>query len=93
MLHQEDAETPVLREAAHELTERAQDVATLNKRAHQIMSRKPITARPDTLLPDAVKMILEHRISCLPVTDDQMHPLGIVSWRDVLKTLTPEESK
>jgi acetoin utilization protein AcuB len=74
----------------HELAERAQDMATLNKRAHQIMTRKPIAVGPDTSVPDAVAVVLQHNISCLPVVDEQQHPVGIVSWRDILTTLVPK---
>ena len=74
----------------HDLTERTQDAATLNKRAHQIMTRKPIVATPDTTIEQAAALILEHRISCLPVVDEQSHPVGIVTWRDILKTIVSQ---
>jgi acetoin utilization protein AcuB len=75
----------------HDLAERTQDVATLNKRAHQIMTRAPISAGPDMMLQEAIGLILEHRISCLPVVDEQSHPVGIVTWRDLLKTLAADQ--
>jgi acetoin utilization protein AcuB len=77
----------------HDLAERTQDVATLNKRAHQIMTRAPIFARPDATLAQAIGLILEHRISCLPLVDEQSHPLGIVTWRDLLKALAPDQNQ
>ena len=67
-------------------TENARDTATLNKRVHQIMSRKPITLPPDALIADAVKLLLAHRISCIPIVNAQFQPIGIVSWRDLLRT-------
>jgi acetoin utilization protein AcuB len=72
------------------ITESARDLATLNKRVHQIMSRQLITLHPQALIADAVRLFLEHRISCIPVVDDGFKPVGIVSWRDVLKSLPPE---
>jgi len=69
--------------------ETARDVATLNKRVHQIMSRKPVTLGPQAQLREAVEVFLTHRISCIPVVDARMQPLGIVSWRDVLRALQP----
>ncbi len=66
--------------------ENARDAATLNKRVHQVMSRKPITLTPDAPLADAVKLLLEHRISCIPIVDEQFRPVGIVSWRDLLRS-------
>jgi len=67
--------------------ETARDTATLNKRVHQIMSRKPITLRPESDVAEAIELFLTHSISCIPVVDDAMKPIGIVSWRDVLKSL------
>ncbi|HEY2779183.1 MAG TPA: CBS domain-containing protein [Steroidobacteraceae bacterium] len=68
-------------------TENARDVATLNKRVHQIMSRELITLQPRAAVADAVQLFLEHRISCIPVIDAARTPVGILSWRDVLKAL------
>jgi len=66
--------------------ENARDIATLNKRVHQIMSREPITLRPQAPLADAVRLFLSHRISCIPIVDDGFRPVGIVSWRDLLRS-------
>jgi acetoin utilization protein AcuB len=68
-------------------TENARDVATLNKRVHQIMSRELITLQPRAAVADAVQLFLEHRISCIPIIDAAFKPVGILSWRDVLKAL------
>jgi acetoin utilization protein AcuB len=68
--------------------ETARDLATLNKRVHQIMSRNPVTLPPDAGISQAVDLILEHRISCIPIVDDAGKPVGIVSWRDLLKSLS-----
>jgi acetoin utilization protein AcuB len=76
----------------HDLAERTQDAATLNKRVHQIMTRAPISARPDATFDQAISLILEHRISCLPVVDEQSHPIGIVTSRDLLKALAPHQN-
>ncbi len=67
------------------ISETDRDRATLNKRAHQIMSRKLITVETDTTVEAAAQLLLEHRISCLPVvtTDGQLE--GIVTWRDLLR--------
>jgi acetoin utilization protein AcuB len=68
--------------------ETARDLATLNKRVHQIMTRHPITLQPHSEIAEAAHLLLAHRISCIPVVDDGRKPVGIVSWRDVLKSLT-----
>src|ERR1700684_2676813 len=63
-------------------TETARDLATLNKRVHQIMTRHPITLHPQSEIAEAARVLLTHRISCIPVVDDERKPVGIVSWRD-----------
>ncbi len=63
------------------------DKATLNKRVHQVMTRKPITVHKNADIIEAVKLFNSHTISCLPVVDAAMKPIGIVTWRDILKEL------
>jgi acetoin utilization protein AcuB len=67
--------------------ETARDMATLNKRVHQIMSRNPITLHPEAQVADAVQLLLNQRISCIPIVDREFKPVGILSWRDILKSL------
>ena len=69
------------------VAETARDLATLNKRVHQIMSRHPITLHPHSGVAEAVNLLLAHRISCIPIVDDEFKPVGIVSWRDLFKVL------
>ena len=64
------------------------DLASLNKRVHQIMSRKPITLLQKSSVEDAILLFDEHKISCLPIVDDNDEPVGIVSWRDVMHILS-----
>lgn len=66
------------------------DLATLNKRVHQIMTRKPITLKPDDSISDAAALFNTHRISCIPIVNDEFQPVGIVSWRDLIKTMLPK---
>src|SRR5580704_19662677 len=42
--------------------ETTRDIATLNKRVHQIMSRNLITLHPSDSVPEAIKLFLEQRI-------------------------------
>lgn len=67
--------------------ETAEDLASLNKKVHQIMTRKPISLGHDADLMDAIKIFNAHKISCIPVIDEDGRPIGIVSWRDILKHL------
>ncbi len=66
------------------LSERSQDMATLNRRVHQIMTRKPVTISAEMHVEDAAQIMLEHRVSCLPVVTEDGRPVGIVTWRDLL---------
>jgi len=68
-------------------SETARDLATLNKRVHQIMTRHPMTLRPHSAVSEAVTLLLTHRFSCVPIVDEEGRPAGIVSWRDVLRFL------
>jgi acetoin utilization protein AcuB len=76
-----------------ELTERAQDAATLNKRVHQIMSRKPVTVSAEATMSDVARTMLDNQVSCLPVVDREGHPVGIITWRDLLRQLIKETNE
>jgi acetoin utilization protein AcuB len=67
-------------------SENARDLATLQKRVHQIMTRHPISLAPSATLADAVKVFREHRVSCIPIVDETGKPSGIISWRDLIKS-------
>lgn len=72
--------------------ETAHDAATLNHRAHQIMSRTPITIGPEADVHDAISLFNAHTISCLPVVrDDEV--VGILTWRDILRALEARRQK
>ena len=65
--------------------EHARDLDTLNRAAHQIMTRQPITVSVETDIQEAVNWMLKVDISCVPVVDAEQHVLGIVTWRDLVK--------
>lgn len=69
-------------------SETKRDTATLNQRAHQIMSRKPITVSPTCDINTAARKLLDENISCLPVIETNQKIVGIVSWKDLLRKLT-----
>ena len=62
------------------------DTETLNRRAHQIMSREPITISPERSLQEAASIMLEQHVSCLPVLENGAL-VGIVSWKDLLRVM------
>ncbi len=61
------------------------DTITLNSKAHEVMSRKPITVDVETSIEKASDLLLENNISCLPVISPQGSVKGIVTWKDILK--------
>lgn len=67
------------------LSEDARALETLKKKAHQIMSRNPITVDKDVQIEDAVHILLENDISCLPVISATRDIEGILTWKDILK--------
>ncbi len=69
------------------MSETTRDRATLNKRAHQIMSHHPVTVRSSCSLQEAAQLMLARGVSCLPVTTMNGEVLGIVTWKDVLRAI------
>ncbi|MGK2233505.1 MAG: acetoin utilization protein AcuB [Colwellia sp.] len=67
--------------------ETPQDSFSMNKRVHLIMSRELITATEETSLTEAVLLFHDHRISCLPITNEKQQAIGIVTWRDIIKLI------
>lgn len=73
--------------------ETSRDISTVRRRAHQIMAHHPVTLQPDASVSDAVKIFQQHSISCIPIVDDHAHPLGIISWRDLLQFIPVDASE
>jgi len=67
--------------------ETVKDAAALNRRAHQIMTRDPVTLPPEASLQEAIGVFNTHRISCIPIVAPDGAPVGLVSWRDIFKAL------
>jgi acetoin utilization protein AcuB len=72
-------------------SERVQDAHLLRRHAHQIMTRHPVCVRPHTPIAEACTLLLFHGVSCLPVLTDDGRPIGIVTWRDLLRHFMPHE--
>ena len=66
------------------VTERVQDADTLHRRAHQVMTRPLISCSPQMPIAHAARLMLERRVSCMPVVDTDRRCAGIVTIRDVL---------
>ena len=69
------------------------DNASLNKRVHQIMSRKLVVINQHQSVLQAVRLFNANSISCLPVVDDEHQWVGILSWRDIFKQIEAVKDK
>ena len=69
------------------------DTALMQIKIHQIMSRKLVTARTHQSLNEAVVLFYDNHVSCLPVVDKENKPIGIITWRDILKVLALQYKK
>jgi len=69
------------------MSETETDLATLNKRAHQIMKRHYPTVARTTTIEEAAHMLLDEGISCLPVVTNEGVIEGIVTWKDIFRAL------
>jgi CBS domain-containing protein len=57
-----------------------------SKDVSQIMTREPMTVKPETSLSVAVSKLLAKRINCLPVVTDDGRICGILTSTDLLKS-------
>ncbi|MCW5757699.1 MAG: CBS domain-containing protein [Phycisphaeraceae bacterium] len=69
------------------INERTVDANSLRRKAHQIMTRNPMTIEPREKAERAVLLMLHQRISSLPVVDGKSRVLGIVTMRDLMRWL------
>lgn len=69
------------------LAETEKDLRTLKRRVHHIMTRDPVFLSPEDSVERAIKIFNAHTFSCIPVVDRDLHPVGMVSWRDIFKLL------
>ena len=53
-------------------------------KAKDVMTKKVITISPDATLSDTIKLLLEKKISGMPVVDSKGKMIGIISEKDIL---------
>jgi CBS domain-containing protein len=53
-------------------------------RVEDVMTAEVVTARPDMTLKEAAREMAAHGISGLPVLDDELHVVGVVSEADLI---------
>jgi acetoin utilization protein AcuB len=71
-------------------TEEHRDVKTLSQPASEIMQPDPITVTPDTTIQKASQILLDNRVSSLPVVEDN-ELVGIVTGKDMLEFFIAED--
>ena len=71
-------------------SEQARDLQTLRRPVHQVMDHRPVTVGPDATLTEVARLFATHRCSWLPVVEPSGHPLGVISWCDLLGHFLPE---
>ncbi|HEY8365430.1 MAG TPA: CBS domain-containing protein [Haloplasmataceae bacterium] len=49
-----------------------------------IMSKSVITLKPYNTIKDAAVLMFEHNIGMIPIVDDDNHPIGLVTDRDMI---------
>ena len=69
------------------INERTADANSLKRRVHQIMTRDPHTADPAEPAEQAAIIILNQRISALPIVEQSGRLVGSVTTRDALRWL------
>jgi CBS domain-containing membrane protein len=66
--------------------ERAQKMLLRTIRVKEVMSEPAITVSPEVMVKEAARLMLEHKIGCLPVVEG--HTLvGIVTETDILRSV------
>lgn len=57
-----------------------------------LMTSELLSVRTRDLVGDVRDLVLDSGIHCVPVLDDEMHPVGIVTSWDLVEEYAPEES-
>lgn len=59
----------------------------------QVMTRQVLTITPDALVLDAAQIMLDKKVSGLPVVDAQEHLVGIITESDIFRMLVQSRTK
>jgi acetoin utilization protein AcuB len=68
-------------------TANQKDLAMLNKRVHQIVRKKLVAIDQFSSFSAAIKVFHDNGVSCLPVINSSNKPVGLVTWRDIVRWL------
>ena len=56
-------------------------------KAKEVMSKDVLSVKSDAMIIDAIKLLVENNISGLPVVEDDMSLVGLLSEKDVVELL------
>jgi CBS domain-containing protein len=59
----------------------------------RVMTRKVVTVRPDVCILDAAQLMLDHKVSGLPVVDEQGKLVGILTESDIFRMLVKSRTE
>jgi CBS domain-containing protein len=59
-------------------------------RVQDVMTTDVVTARPDMTLKEVARQMAAHGVSGMPVLDDEMHLVGVISEADLIAKEAPE---
>ena len=66
------------------------DAAQGNIKVHLVMTRELVTAPPTLSVSQAILLFDQHKVTCLPIVNEQGQAVGIVTWRDVLGVIAAQ---
>jgi acetoin utilization protein AcuB len=64
-------------------------VARARRRVAEVMQGDVISVDTEAELTDVIDQILDQKIGAVPVVDGEGHPVGIVSYIDILRVVAP----
>ena len=67
--------------------EEMRDTHTMITRAYELMTRDPVTVSPEAPIIEAVRLMHDRGLSCLPVVNSSGQPMGILTWRDLVRAM------
>ncbi|MBM3705418.1 MAG: CBS domain-containing protein [Actinobacteria bacterium] len=65
----------------------------LSTKVEDIMTRRVKSVKPETLLSDAIKIMVKDRLNRIPVVDSENRVTGIIARADVLRSLVSDAAK
>jgi acetoin utilization protein AcuB len=75
------------------LSENNSDRASMHRRVHLVMTRNVVVGSPDMTVAEGARLLVKHRVGCLPIVDSERKLAGLVTTTDFLILLAGESSR